>query len=54
MSRQDRQIRVSPIAIPDRYLSQGTQEELRSECRLTTETIAEVLEEKMKKYQKKD
>ena len=54
VSRQDRQIRVSPIAIPDRYLSQGTQEELRSECRLTTETIAEVLEEKMKKYQKKD
>ncbi len=54
VSRQDRQIRVSPIAIPDRYLSQGTQEELRRECRLTTETIAEVLEEKMKKYQKKD
>ena len=54
VSRQDRQIRVSPIAIPDRYLSQGTQEELRRECSLTTETIAEVLEEKMKKYQKKD
>ena len=54
VSRQERQIRVSPIAIPDRYLSQGTQEELRRECSLTTETIAEVLEEKMKKYQKKD
>lgn len=54
VSRQDRQIRVSPIAIPDRYLSQGTQEELRRECSLTTETIAGVLEEKMKKYQKKD
>ena len=54
VSRQDRQIRVSPIAIPDRYLSQGMQEELRRECSLTTETIAGVLEEKMKKYQKKD
>ena len=54
VSRQDRQIRVSPIAIPDRYLSQGTQEELRRECSLTTEMIAGVLEEKMKKYQKKD
>lgn len=40
---------VTPIAIPDRYLSQGTQDELRDECGLTTARIRELLEEKMKK-----
>ena len=51
--RHDR-ITVTPIAIPDRYLSQGTQEELRQECGLTTDRIVDVLEEKMKKISKKD
>jgi 1-deoxy-D-xylulose-5-phosphate synthase len=45
---------VTPIAIPDRYLSQGTQDELRDECGLTTARIRELLEEKMKKISKKD
>ena len=43
---------VTPIAIPDRYLSQGTQDELRDECGLTTARIREFLEEKMKKIVK--
>ena len=45
---------MTPIAIPDRYLSQGTQDELRDECGLTTARIVELLEEKMKKISKKD
>ena len=45
---------VTPIAIPDRYLSQGTQDELRDECGLTTARVRELLEEKMKKISKKD
>ena len=45
---------VTPIAIPDMYLSQGTQDELRDECGLTTARIRELLEEKMKKISKKD
>lgn len=45
---------ITPVAIPDRYLSQGTQEELRDECGLTTEKLRCVFEEKMKKISKKD
>ena len=47
-------VKVTPIAIPDRYLSQGTQNELRDECGLTTDRIYELLEQKMKKIAKKD
>ena len=47
-------VKVTPIAIPDRYLSQGTQNELRDECGLTTDRIYELLEQKMKKIVKKD
>ena len=47
-------ITVTPIAIPDRYLSQGTQEELRDECGLTAARIYEALDRKMKKISKKD
>ena len=36
-------VRVIPIGIPDRYISQGTQEELRDECNLTTERIYDVI-----------
>ena len=32
-------VKVSAIGIPDRYISQGTQEELRAECGLTSEEI---------------
>ena len=47
-------VKVTPIAIPDRYLSQGTQNELRDECGLTTDRIYELLEQKMRKIVKKD
>ena len=36
-------VRVIPVGIPDRYISQGTQEELREECGLTASQIKEVL-----------
>ena len=49
-----RNIRITPIAIPDRYLSQGTQEELRDECGLTRERLRDLFEDKMKKISKKD
>ena len=54
VSRYHKEVSVTPIAIPDRYLSQGTQDELRDECGLTTARIVELLEEKMKKISKKD
>lgn len=54
VSRHEKPIPITPIAIPDRYLSQGTQEELREECGLTTDRICEVFENKMKKISKKD
>ena len=37
--------RVVPVGIPDRYISQGTQEELREECGLTTQTIHRYIRE---------
>lgn len=45
---------VRAVAIPDEYLSQGTQEELRCECGLDTDGIKAVLMEEMKKISKKD
>ena len=54
ISRNGRNMQITPIAIPDRYLSQGTQEELRDECSLTTKRIAETIETEMKKISKKD
>ena len=54
VSQHHKGVSVTPIAIPDRYLSQGTQNELRDECGLTTERIGELLGEKMKKISKKD
>lgn len=54
ISRNGRNTQITPIAIPDRYLSQGTQEELRDECSLTTKRIAETIETEMKKISKKD
>ena len=54
VSNSESNIHVTPIAIPDRYLSQGTQEELREECGLTRDRLIEVFKEKMKKISKKD
>jgi len=45
---------VRAVAIPDEYLSQGTQEELRRECGLDKDGIKAVLMEEMKKISKKD
>jgi 1-deoxy-D-xylulose-5-phosphate synthase len=53
VSQHRKGVCVTPIAIPDRYLSQGTQEELRDECGLTMEKIGALLENKMKKISKK-
>ena len=49
VSQHHKGVCVTPIAIPDRYLSQGTQEELRDECGLTEQRIRALLEKKMKK-----
>ena len=47
-------VRVVGIGIPDRYISQGTQEELRQECGLTTEEIYGALKMEDEKNLKKD
>lgn len=36
-------LRVIPVGIPDRYISQGTQQELRAECGLTASRIKDVI-----------
>ena len=36
-------VRVIPVGIPDRYIGQGTQQELREECGLTASRIKEVI-----------
>ena len=54
MSAQENPLPVCALGIPDRYLSQGTQKELRSECRLTTEEIKRVFSEEYQKNEKKD
>ena len=44
MAKLDKPVPVTPVGIPDRYIGQGTQAELREECGLTTEAIkAEIL-----------
>ena len=50
-------VKVIPVGIPDRYISQGKQEELRDECRLTVNEIRKVVEtegEKFNIFSKKD
>lgn len=54
MAADGRNRPVRPIGIPDRYVSQGTQKELRAECGLTVEGIKAVILEEMKKISKKD
>ncbi len=53
MAAQEEPIPVTAVAIPDVYLSQGTQNELREECSLTKEGIKGHILEKMKKISKK-
>ena len=45
---------VRAVGIPDRYISQGTQSELRSECGLTVDEIFRVFCEENEKILKKD
>lgn len=45
---------VRAVGIPDKYISQGTQEELRHECGLSESSIEAVLMEENEKIQKKD
>ena len=42
-------IRVIPVGIPDRYISQGTQKELREECSLTTRQIRDIIDKEREK-----
>ncbi len=53
MSAQPDPIPAEAVAIPDIYLSQGTQEELRSECGLTKDGIMEAVTGIFKKISKK-
>ncbi len=53
MSAAEAEVRVIPIAIPDIYLSQGTQNELRTECGLTKDGIKEAILKESKKNLKK-
>ena len=46
MSSHGNLIPIHPIGIPDRYISQGTQNELREECGLTLEGIKEAILQK--------
>ena len=46
-------VKVTPIAIGDSYLSQGTQEELREECGLSTGALKAVFAGKCEKSLKK-
>ena len=41
-------VKVIPVGIPDRYISQGTQEELREECGLTAKKIKGIILEEHK------
>lgn len=53
MSSSENPLPVRGIAIPDEYLSQGTQEELRTECDLTKDGIKTTILNEMKKISKK-
>lgn len=53
MAASDAPLPVVPVAIPDVYLSQGTQNELRNECGLTKEGIMEAVLRESEKISKK-
>jgi 1-deoxy-D-xylulose-5-phosphate synthase len=54
MSSDERHTYVRAIGIPDAYISQGTQKQLRSECSLTREGIKAAISEEKKKISKRD
>lgn len=47
-------VSIRPVGIPDAYISQGTQEELRSECGLTKDMIMSSMLEEKQFLRKKD
>jgi 1-deoxy-D-xylulose-5-phosphate synthase len=49
MSAQSNPKQVRAVGIPDRYISQGTQKELRAECGLTVDEIKRVIAEEFQK-----
>ena len=54
ISAGENPIPVKAVGIPDRYISQGTQEELKEECGLTTDEIFALFTAENKKNCKKD
>ena len=54
VSAQEKPLPVKAIGIPDRYLSQGTQQELKQECGLTTEELEMFFAKEFEKISKKD
>ena len=57
VSEHHQSVKIVPVGIPDRYISQGTQEELREECSLTVSEIRKVVKtegEKLNIFSKKD
>lgn len=54
VSAQEKPLPVKAVGIPDRYLSQGTQQELRQECGLTTEELEMIFAKEFEKISKKD
>ena len=54
MAAQGRPKPVRAVGIPDRYVGQGTQEELRCECGLTRGELERVFLEEFEKISKKD
>ena len=54
VSAQEKPLPVKAIGIPDRYLSQGTQQELKQECGLTTEVLEMIFAKEFEKISKKD
>lgn len=50
----DRPVSVKAVGIPDRYVSQGSQEELRDECGLSCRRIIDVILAENEKIDKKD
>ena len=54
MSSQQYPLPVCAVAIPDRYMAQATQTELRQECGLTKDEIKQVFCKELQKNKKKD
>ena len=54
VSAQEKPLPIKAIGIPDRYLSQGTQQELKQECGLTTEELEMIFAKEFEKISKKD